>query len=178
METFGFIHGELDIKILILFVLRRLPSPVDGQTLSELCSCDTGIGWFDYADCLAQLVQTGHVDEPEKGRYVITEKGARNGETAETSLPYSVRTKAEALLAPVAERMRRDLMIRASHEPADGGCAVSLAMSDGKGEILSLRLLAPDEAQARAMEKNFRLRAESIYGEIAAILMKAQDERE
>ena len=29
MERFGFIHGELDTKILILYVLRQLPSPVD-----------------------------------------------------------------------------------------------------------------------------------------------------
>ena len=25
MDNFGFIHGELDTKILILYVLRRLP---------------------------------------------------------------------------------------------------------------------------------------------------------
>ena len=28
MDNFGFIHGELDTKILILYVLRRLPRPV------------------------------------------------------------------------------------------------------------------------------------------------------
>ena len=27
MDNFGFIHGELDTKILILYVLRRLPAP-------------------------------------------------------------------------------------------------------------------------------------------------------
>ena len=42
MDNFGFIHGELDTKILILFILRRLPRPVDADTLAELCFCDTG----------------------------------------------------------------------------------------------------------------------------------------
>ena len=41
MERFGFIHGELDTRILILFVLRRLPRPVDMNTLAELCFCDS-----------------------------------------------------------------------------------------------------------------------------------------
>ena len=78
MDNFGFIHGELDTKLLILFILRRLPRPVDGDTLTELCFCDTGVSWFEYSQCLADLVDTGHIDKLENGRYMITEKGDRN----------------------------------------------------------------------------------------------------
>jgi predicted transcriptional regulator len=172
MDNFGFIHGELDTKILILFVLRRLPSPVDAQTLQELCACDTGVGYFDYAQCLAELVETGHVDEVSPERYLITEKGARNGETAESSLPYSVRAKAGRLVTPVAEKMHRDRMICAAHRTEKDGCVVELSLSDGKGEIFSMRLLTPGEKQAKTMERNFRAGAETIYGQIAEILLK------
>ena len=170
MDNFGFIHGELDIKILILFILRRLPSPVDAQKLQELCAIDTGIGYFDYAECLAHLVETGHVEEAGTGRYLITEKGARNGETTESSLPYSVRMKAEQLTAPLAEAMNRDRMIGTSHAQDGEGCAVSLSLSDGKGEIIDMRILAADEEQAEFMEANFRRNAEEIYGKIIEIL--------
>lgn len=172
MDNFGFIHGELDTKILILFVLRRLPSPVDAQTLHDLCSCDTGVGYFDYAQCLAELVDTGHVDEVSPEHYLITDKGARNGETAESSLPYSVRVKAERLLAPTAEKMRRDRMISASHRAGKDGCMVELSLSDGKGEIFAMSLLVPGEKQAGIMERNFRANAENIYGHMAEILLK------
>ena len=37
MDHWGFIHEELDIKILILFVLRRLPGVVDPNELSDFC---------------------------------------------------------------------------------------------------------------------------------------------
>ncbi|NCB51024.1 MAG: DUF4364 family protein [Clostridia bacterium] len=170
MDNFGFIHGELDIKILILFILRRLPSPVDAQTLQELCAVDTGIGYFDYAECLAHLVDTEHVEEVSAGRYLITEKGARNGETAESSLPFSVRMKAEQLATPIAEAMRRDRMIKTYHTINDEGCTVSLALSDGKGEIISMRILAVDEDQAHFMETKFRRDAEGIFGKIIEIL--------
>ena len=56
MERFGFIHEKLDIKILILFILRRLPGVVDPETLGELCQCAGGVGYFDYSDCLSELV--------------------------------------------------------------------------------------------------------------------------
>lgn len=177
MDSFGFIHGELDIKILILFVLRRLSRPVDGHTLSELCSCDTGIGWFDYTECLYSLVETDHVDEMSGDRYLITEKGKRNGEAAETSLPYSVRRKASKLIKPIAEKMQRDAMIETSSVVGEGGCTVSLSLSDGKGEIVSLNLLVPDEEMSEGIERAFRADAEGIYAKIIDIFIDRQDEK-
>ena len=63
--------------------------------------------------------------------------------------------------------MNRSAMIRTSHSAVkSGGVLVELSMGDGVGEIISLKLLAADEAQAAAMEKSFRARAEQIYNEL------------
>ena len=170
LERLGFIHEKLDIKILILYILRRLPGEVEPTTLGDLCAqCDDGIGYFDYSDCLAELVETGHITRTETG-YTITEKGQRNADAVESSLPYSVRTKAQKLLEPVAERLRRAAMITARHAMEDGCCFVELAMSDGEGEIIHLRLLVADEEQARRVEKNFRKGAEGYYHKVVELL--------
>lgn len=169
MDQFGFIHEKLDIKILILFILRRLPGTVDPETLLELCQVDSGISYFDYSDCLSELTETGHVEQNDEG-YTITEKGKRNADAVESSLPYSVRVKALKLIAPVEERMRRAAMITARHETGRDGCFVELAMSDGKGEIIHLKLLCSGEEQAQQIEKHFRKDAESYYQKIAALL--------
>ena len=169
MDHFGFIHERLDIKILILFVLRRLPGAVDGETLRGLCQCDDGIGYFDYADCLSELVENGNVEETEDG-YAITEMGAANADAVEKTLPYSVRSKAQKLIAPVEERMRRAAMITAEHSVDEAGCTVKLAMSDGKGEVVRVELLCAGEEQAGQMEKNFRRGAEEYYQKIIELL--------
>lgn len=170
MQRHGFIHEKLDIKILILYILRRLPGIVEPETLAELCQCDDGIGYFDYSDCLAELVETEHINETEGG-YSITEKGMRNADTVESSLPYSVRNKALKLIAPVADRLRRAAMIKTGHSvDAEGACTVQLAMSDGKGEIINLGILCMDEAQAKYIEKNFRIDAETYYQKIIELL--------
>ena len=169
MDRFGFIHEKLDIKILILFILRRLPGTVSRETLTELIQCDGGIGYFDFSDCLYELTETGMVIEDEDG-YRVSERGAEAGETVESSLPFSVRKKAEKMLAPEAERLRRLAMLTAEHELCDGGCFVTLAMSDGEGEIIRMKLLTSGEEQAARMEKYFKRNAENIYHSMIEML--------
>ncbi len=170
MDRLGFIHEKLDIKILILFILRRLPDTVDADTLAELALCDDGISYFDYAECLAELVDTGHIDDTGN-HYRITEKGDLNGGTIESSLPYSVRKKVEKQVARVAAKMRRNSMIKTQHTlTSEGSCMLELGLSDGCGEIISLHMLVSDEEQAAQIEGNFRARAEQLYGQIVELL--------
>lgn len=172
MEDHGLIHEKLDIKILILFILQRLPDAVPPETLWELSSCDSGVGYFDYAESLAELVETDHVLKGKAG-YRITEKGKRNGSIIESSIPYSVRSKAERLIAPIATAMSRDSMIKTGHRDAEGGgCIVELSMSDNKSDIITLSLLAPGEDQSIQMERRFRRDAENIYNSIVEMLLK------
>lgn len=174
MERFGFIHDKLDIKILILYILRRLPDRVDENTLVDLVLCDDGISYFDYTDCIADLVASEHVTV-EDAYYRITEKGSKNCEMIESSLPYTVRTTADNKIAPVAAAMRRSAMIQATHEDnPDGGCTVTLSMSDGVGEIISLRLLTSCGEQAAQIEKNFRSDAEGYYTRIIELLTEKE----
>lgn len=176
MEGLGFIHEKLDIKILILYILNHLPAAVDGQTLSDLVFCDNGIGYFDYSDCLAELVDTAHITE-EGGKYRITEKGSRNVNEVASSLPYSVRMKADRVTEPIAEQMRRAAMIVAQHtNTPEGGCNVHLALSGRpSGRSSPMQLLAADEAQARTMEHYFKAHAEDVYQALVRLLTESEE---
>ena len=169
MDRLGFIHEKLDIKILILFVLRRLPSIVDAETLRGLVMCDDGISYFDYTDCLSELVTAGNVEELEGG-YLVTANGSRSGETVENSLPYSVRKKAERLLSPVREKMRRDASILTHHRSDADGTTVTLSMGDGRGDLIRLSFVCAGDEQAKRIESNFRREAEEYYQKIVALL--------
>lgn len=164
MEGLGFIHEKLDIKILILFILGRLNQKVDTDTLTELCLCDGGISYFDYTECLSELIDTGHVAF-ENELYEITEKGRKNGKITESSIPYSVRVKAEKEIAIKIQLFRRNSMIKAdATECEDGSYTITLSMSDGLGDILQIKLLAGDKTQAKALCTGFKNRSVEIYG--------------
>jgi len=170
VDRFGFIHEKLDIKLLILFVLNRLPSPISFETLSDLVMIDDGFDYFEYSQCLSELVDTGHVVNGENS-YKITKIGAEHITTVESGIPYSVRLKAQRNAQPIIEKMKRDSLIGTTHELLkNGGCQVKLSLSDGIGDIVSLSILASSEAQAKSIEKYFRGDAENVYHSIIKLL--------
>jgi hypothetical protein len=169
--SFGFIHEKLDIKILILFILYRMPEPITFDTLTELAMCDGGICYFDYADCVAELVMTEHV-RLEDGRYSLTGKGVRNSEITENCLPFTVRMEAEKSTSAMRTAINRNSMIKTSHEPGpSGGFQANLSMSDGIGDIITIKLHTANERQALAIEKGFRMNAENIYNALIEAML-------
>ena len=172
MDNFGFIRDKTDIKILILYVLHRLPKPVASATLSELVLCDDAINYFDYVDALSELVITGNAFELDGERYLISDKGRRNLAELENQLPYTIRMKAADSTARTARELLREAMISAEHEQReDGSYTVKLSLSDGLGSILSMDLLVGNETIANTMEKHFSDKAEELYSKIVSLLL-------
>ena len=172
MERLGFIHDKLDIKILILFILQRFPRVLDSDLLTQIIlKSDDGIDYFDYIACLTELTESGHITESSEG-YAITEKGTRNVTEIESSLPFTVRANAMAALSPIVSAMKRDSLIKSSVDrDNDGSLHLNLSLSDGLGDILSLRLVVSAPEQAAKIEERFRKNAETHYQKIMDILL-------
>ena len=84
MESHGFIHDELELKFLILYITARLIEPVTFDVILDLAMCDDGVNYFAFSACMDDLVETGHLTKKE-GLYAITDKGLRNSEICESS---------------------------------------------------------------------------------------------
>ncbi len=167
----GFIHEKLEIKILILFILRRLPEPITFNQLSELTLIDEGISYFEFAECVNELVETEHV-RTDGHTYVITEKGITNSEITENSLPFSVRLRAEKNASDARVALSRSSLISVGHTiRRKGGYTVELSMSDGVSDIIDLRLFAASETQAVALENGFSKNAETLYNQIIKLIL-------
>jgi len=172
VDNFGFIHKPVEIKVLILFVMRRLPEAVTMSELTELTMCDNAISYFDVTDCIDNLIKTEHLRLDSDKKYFLSEKGKHNGEILEKDLPYSVKEKAEAATALVRAAQARNSMIKTSRNcEDDGSYEVTLSLSDGVSEIISIKLVAANENQAIAMENGFRKSAEEIYKSVVAMTM-------
>ena len=91
----GFIRDKLEIKFLILYIAARVVEPLPLEGMQELTMCDDGIDYFEFTECLNDLVRTEHLRLTEQQTYCITPKGMKNSAHAK-SVIFKISTMAEA----------------------------------------------------------------------------------
>ena len=172
MAGYGFIHDKLDIKFLILYITARVIEPIPFDTVLDLTLCDDAIDYFDFSECLQDLVKTEHLTLSEDGLYSITEKGLRNSKICESSLAYSVRLRCDKNLEEWNRKLRRKSQVKASWEQRPNGTyTVRLSLDDDVGNVMDLKLMAVREDMAKILAARFQKAPEKLYTEIMSLLL-------
>jgi len=173
----GFIHDKLEIKFLILYIAARVIEPVPFEVVLDLTMCDDGIDYFDFSECLADLVKTEHLTLDDKGLYAITEKGLRNSRICESSLPYSVRLRCDKNVSVCNRKLRRKSQVRSSVEKRlNGTFTVTKQLDDDMGSVMDMRLMIPREDMGRILAQRFQQSPEKLYSQIIDLLLKDAEE--
>ena len=113
MPPIGFIQDDLDLKLLVLYIMARAAGPITFLQLFELALCDAGVDYFSLTQAVDHMTATGQLTK-EGERYAITDKGRRNSQICESSLPRSVRRHCDDNLLRVNEALRRESAPRSS----------------------------------------------------------------
>lgn len=170
MASIGFIQSELDLKLLVLYIMARIAGPVTFLQLLELALCDAGVDYFSLTQAVNHMVETGQLSM-EGERYSITEKGRRNSDICENSLPYSVRMHCDENLVKVNDALRREDQVQTGiRDREDGTCTLSLHFNDDHSPLLELSLLVADRLQAAAMAQRFQAEPAAFYHAVIALL--------
>ena len=158
----GFIQDKLEIKFLILYIAARVTEPLEPAAMQDLTMCDDGIDYFDYAECLNDLVKTEHLRVTEDGRYVITEKGLKNSQICESSLPYSVRQHSDKNIAAYNKEALRRAQVQSHVTERENGTYTD--------ELMELRLMVADRATADGLAQRFQQEPEKLYAQMTELL--------
>ena len=179
MGRVGFIQDKLEIKFLILYVAARLIEPVPFEAMQELTMCDDGIDFFDFSECLSNLVESQHLTLSDDGLYAITEKGLHNGAICESSLPYSVRLRADKNITIYNQKLKRRAQIKSDIQPRPNGTfTVTLAFNDDDDQpLLKMDLMAPKEVMAKDLAERFQRNPEQLYSGVLNTLFAEPDEK-
>ena len=163
----GFIQDMLDVKVLVLYIMARVMYPVDLQKIYELAFQDDKLSYFDLAQAVPQMVDTGHLEQIDEGRYAITEKGREACSVTEDSIAYPVMQRAQAAIDRFNRAVRRSSFVKTSIQQREGGdYSVLLTLNDEVSDLLRLELMAPTQKQAHRLATAFTERAELIYRNI------------
>lgn len=175
MSSVGFIQNELDLKLLVLYIMSRAAGPITFLQLLELALCDAGVDYFSLTQSVEHMVETGQLSKDED-YYSITDKGRRNSGICESSLPYSVRMHCDENLVKVNEALRREAQIQTKIlDNSDGTCTLHLALNDVGSPLLTLDLLVPDRPHAISMSHQFQTDPAGLYHSIIGLLTQPDE---
>ena len=170
MARTGFIQNELDLKLLVLYIMSRTAAPVTFNQLLDVALCDAGVDYFSLTEVVGHLVETGHLEQTGQV-YAITEKGRRNSEICESSLPYSVRMHCDENLGKLNGALKRAAQVQTGVEPhPDGTCTVRLFFADDGGPLMELKFLYPSQEKGRALAERFQETPEAFYHDLMTFL--------
>ena len=156
MERHGFVHDMLDVKVLILYIMARVAYPVDLQKIYELSYQDDGLSYFDVAEAVPQMIESGHLERVDGERYVITEKGREAGSVTEDSVAYPVMQRARAAVERYNRDVRRSSFVKTEIRQREcGDFTVQMSLNDEVSDLLRLELMAPTQKQAHRLAGAF-----------------------
>ena len=177
MEPRGFIQDMLDVKLLVLYIMARVMYPVDLQKIYELSFQDDRLSYIDLAQAVPQMVETGHLEEVEGGRFVITQKGKDACAVTEDAIAYPVMQRAQAAIDNFNRNVRRSGFVKTSLERRESGdYCVHLSLNDDVSDLLKMELMAPSQKHAVRLANAFTENAETVYRMIMDQLLKSQKE--
>lgn len=173
----GFIHDKLDIKLLVLYIMDRVAAPIDFATLTDLAMCDNGVDYFQFAEAVAELKDSRHLEQSGE-YYSVTEKGRRTCAAGESSLSPVIRSRCDRRLTPLNQVLKRKAQVRAAVTEQPMGFDVCLSMDDDMGSLFSLTLLAPTRADAQRVADGFLDHPDRVYNALLGLLITNDDGRE
>ena len=171
----GFIRDKLEIKFLILYVAAGVAEPMPLSDVQALTMIDDGIDYFDFSQCLSELVKTDHLRLNEHQQYVITPKGLKNSAICESSLPYSVRLRTDRNIEEYNKELLRQAQVQGKAIPRENGTyTVELKLSDDVDSLMQLELMVATEEMAKDLAERFRKDPEHLYARVLEALYEEQ----
>lgn len=176
MQRLGFVHDMMDVKVLILFVATRANYPMTMQEFHEVCYQDDGVSYFDVCTAIPQMVTSGHLEQVDEQRYVVTEKGRQDSQMTENSLAFTVKLRAEDAIFRFNQRLHRSVFVKTNLIPKENGeYSVRMTLDNETGNLMMLELMAPNQRQAIRLEKLLENKAEEIYNLTMVELLDEED---
>lgn len=160
----GFLHDKLDVKVLILFILARIDTPLDVDEIYEVAYQDESLNYFVLAESVHELTDTGHLQQDDSGKYTITEKGRTQGGFVEDSLAVPVVEKVSVAIENKVNQLYRDSLLSTRfYQDENGHWISSLTYQEDTKPLMQVSLLAPNEGHAKAMAENMKKNVSALY---------------
>jgi len=164
-----------DIKIFILYLLRHINYPLDFSSINDIIVQDEFVGYFDFAECFAELLDTGNIDEIKnddgENLYKITDKGILVADALQSNLLGMIRTKSlKSALRLLSFKKSGAKLICRSEDADDGSYTLTCGIEESGSTLLEIKIAVDEKSALEKMKYTFNDHPEVVYRGVMALL--------
>ena len=162
-----------DIKIFILYLLHNVHYPLDFDTINDIVIQDEFVGYFEFAECFAELLDAGHIKEERTNgidMYAITDTGSQVAVQLQSNILAPIREKSLKSALRLLSFQKSKAELKSSVEMTDDGkYSFKCSIFENKEPTMELHLVVDSKERAEKMKANFNERPEVVYKGILAM---------
>jgi len=164
-----------EIKILILYCLDCAKQGVSFEALHEALREHELVNYFALIESVEQLVSLGHIErvtakENQSEILAATTVGENTAKELYTILPRSIQEKGKTAIINVLKKQKRLSEVNIKEETVAGGIMLEFSIPDMDSDIFSIKLFAPNKAEASLLKKSFLNDPVFIYNAVMALM--------
>lgn len=166
-----------DIKIFILYLMRHVGRPLDFVSINDIVVQDGYVGYFDFVECFAELLEAGNVEEiKSEGEdsdelYRVTEQGAYVVDTLDSRLINTIREKSLKSALRLLSFKERGAKVKFDFETLKNGrFKADCVISEKDDEPMRVTVTLESANQLEKIRHNFYDKPEVVYRGILAVL--------
>jgi hypothetical protein len=163
-----------DIKVFILYLLRNIGYPLELSNINDVVLHDDMVGYFDFAECFPELIDTGNVAKiTENGvtLYEKTEQGKMVADNLETEIrPYIMERSLKSAMRFLdfqKKGWKTDCDYRAL---PNGKYEFSCFVLEHKAEIMRITVTVDSKNTLEKMVYNFGRNPETVFKGLMSVL--------
>ncbi len=163
-----------DIKIFILYLMQSIGYPLDFNNISDIMIQDGIVGYFDFAECFAELIDAGHIVKKNtdgKEFYFVSDKGTTVAEELKSSLAPIIRESSLRSALRHLSFVRRGASFECNVSKTEfGKFNIRCRIIEKEETIFDTSIIVDTKKQADEIAYNFRQRPEVIFRGTLALL--------
>ncbi len=167
------------LNILLCYLLYKIAKPVEPDHLYEIAIGTGVVNYFSYQDSIGYLLENGLIerkgggDSPEV--FVLCRKGTECARQLKKYAPKSYRDKLVLAALRYFARLKAEQEIKIEYIPVENGCYVRVRCLDIDGDLMDMKLFAPDSTQAKIIGERILLNPAGFYGKVVELALSNEE---
>ncbi len=170
----GGLTDDSQIKILVCHVLDSLELPISHDSLLEALSAQGYANYFECADAISSLLDSGHITANERGGYRLSATGRETAKLLCNDVAATVRERVVNRAVALARRENNKQISETSITQQPGGWKLRCALCDRGAELYALEALFPTKTDAQNARERYYDNAEELMRMTLEILTGEQ----